>query len=227
MPDQKIVSCWNSIGVWGRVQPRCALLKDIIHCRNCEKFVEAGREVLSKLPAHNLHTDWTTQIAEAKERRNTEQNSLLVFRIGASWFGLSCAVLDEVCAQRRIRSIPNVDSLVVKGLVNISGKVQLCFSLGQLFKIEKYTGTRERRKSLYDSLIVAVWNGRKYVFPVNEILGIYSYGNHALTPLESPKENPEARFFSGKLLIDTYTIHFLDAGSVFSEFDRDMSHHAG
>jgi len=227
MKQQEIVNCWNSIGVWGRERPRCALLQEVIHCRNCEKFINTGRDVQSKLPVQDYLRDWAARLAEARERYNQAEKSLLVFRVGELWLGLTCSVLDEVCTQRKIRRIPNIDAPAVQGVVNISGKVQLCFSLSRLFNIEGTGMVRDRRKSLYNPLVVTLWHGQKYVFPVSEVLGIFSYDIKDIQVVARSKGNNISPYISGKLTIEQNEVWFLDAGAVFRQFDRDLTAHAG
>ncbi len=224
MSGEKIVNCWNSIGVWGREQPRCALLRELVHCHNCEKYISAGKAALQRNQYADYLRQWTSQAASNRAAAGGGK-SLLVFRIGDRWLGIDTGYLAEICAERRIRSLPKVSTAVIKGLVNISGKVQLCFSLGQLLRIEKRETQRLRRQSLYDPLVVAIWNSRKYVFPVNEVYGICSHLPDSEHGDEIAAAGAVPPFVADVITHDGMQVQCLDALAVFSELDRSLAQH--
>ena len=55
--------CWGSIGVWGDDRPRCSVLEAVLHCRNCEIFENAGRELLDRDLPEAYGVEWTDGIA--------------------------------------------------------------------------------------------------------------------------------------------------------------------
>lgn len=225
MTDSKdnVIKCWNSIGVWGRETPRCPVLKEVIHCRNCQKFVEAGHQALNRPLPEQYMKEWTTQLATVKKEksRNTQQ-SLLVFRLGKEWLGIRCAYLNEICESKKIRSIPNVNSPLVKGLVNISGKVQLCFSLGQLIGFGKYKVAKQERNRLYETLLVFSWDERDYVFPVSEIEGIVAYEPAAMLKVPDTFAESQQKFLLGIMTMGNRDVGCLDAEAVFNALDRSV-----
>lgn len=218
--DDKIISCWNSIGVWGSDTPRCRLLQEVVHCRNCETYIRAGKNVLERPPPEGYLEQWTRQLARSRETRHLGEENLLVFRISREWLGMPCKYLDEVCEQKRIRTLPSVTSKFIKGLVNISGRVQLCFSLGQVLHFDKQPEDRKRGKSLFDALLVNVWDGRRYVFPVNEVLGIFSYMPQNLKPVPDTLGDSGREYITGIVPIQGRDVGRVDAERVFQAFDR-------
>lgn len=62
-----IVNCWNSIGVWGRERPRCPVLLEVIHCRNCEKYIAAGQRALQRPVPGEYVQEWTRLLARKKD----------------------------------------------------------------------------------------------------------------------------------------------------------------
>jgi chemotaxis-related protein WspD len=49
-PSQQIDACWQRIGVWAANGATCPVLQDVIHCRNCPTYVQAGRRCLANQP---------------------------------------------------------------------------------------------------------------------------------------------------------------------------------
>lgn len=219
--DDKIIQCWNSIGVWGSEQPRCRLLPEVIHCRNCGTYIAAGKQVLERIPPEGYLEQWTRQLSRAKETRDPSEENLMVFRVSREWLGMPCGYLDEICEDRAIRPLPGVNNRLVKGVVNISGRVQVCFSLGQVMHFDKQPDqSRHKGKSLLNALVVNIWEGRRYVFPVNEVLGIYGYNPSNVKPVPATIGEVESQYVTGIVPIQGRDVGRLDAERLFREFDK-------
>ena len=173
----KIDDCWNKIGVWGHVRPRCPELDTIIHCANCKVYSAAARQLLDRDISPEYMRERAEVLAQCKpevKQRNTV--SIVVFRIGEEWLGLPTHLFQEVVAFRSVHSIPHRRGKILRGLVNIRGELQLCVSVGQLLDIKKgETQGVNVAKGIYERMIVIAKDGVRYVFPVGEIRGIRRY----------------------------------------------------
>ncbi|MBI3775622.1 MAG: chemotaxis protein CheW, partial [Gammaproteobacteria bacterium] len=150
----KIVNCWNSIGVWGRERPRCPLLAEVIHCRNCDKYIAAGQRALLRPMPPEYQQEWTRLLARKKDADTGHHLTVIIFRVGDEWFSLPVNYLQQVETRRAIHSIPHRNSSIVKGVVNVAGEVKMCFSLGALLGIEQAsTLDSTQRTAVYEGLV--------------------------------------------------------------------------
>ena len=88
--------CWKRIGIWGDESPRCQELDRLIHCRNCEVYATAGRGLLERAIPDDYRDEWTAALALTKDTERSDQRSVLVFRLGDEWFGISTSAFREV-----------------------------------------------------------------------------------------------------------------------------------
>jgi len=124
--------CWRTIGVWGREEPRCPELARVVHCRNCEVYLAAGRQLLDREPPAGYGDDWMADLAGQAPRRPAEGSGAGVPR-GDELLALPLAAVAEVAERRPVRTIPHRRDGVVLGLANVGGELRLCVSLEALF----------------------------------------------------------------------------------------------
>jgi chemotaxis-related protein WspD len=217
----QIIHCWTTIGVWGRERPRCPVLDRVIHCRNCEKFIDAGKQALQRPVTEAYAREWTALIAHAREQRKEHQQAVIVFRVGDEWFALSTHYLRQVEAQRVIHSLPRLSKGLVKGLVNVAGQVRTCYSLGDLLGVE--TGEVDEtpsRRTIREGLMVLRKGNRSYVFPVTEIKELTSFAMDDIKPVPATIASQSASYLLGIVHYDGLHIGYLDADLVIAGFDR-------
>jgi len=173
--DMVIDDCWNKIGVQGNGDRSCAELDKVVHCRNCKKFVVAGRRLLDRESTVDYKRDWYEQISSAaSDHKKTE--AIVTFRLGDQWFGLPPRYFDEVIKCKGIHSIPHNRSDKLKGVVAIRGELQLCVSIGHILGVNRGGSQGINVKDgVYERMIVLSGEDVKYVFPVSEIREIYHY----------------------------------------------------
>ncbi len=217
----EIIHCWTTIGVWGRERPRCPLLANVIHCRNCEKFISAGKTALQRPSNEAYARDWTTQIARAREQKKDHQQSVVVFRVGDEWFALGTHYLRQVEAKRVIHSLPRQAKGLVKGIVNVAGQVRTCYSLGDLLGVE--TGDVDHapsRRTVRDGLLVLRKGYRSYVFPVTEIKEVTEFAIDDIKPVPATISGQSANYLLGIVHQGEMHIGYLDSDLVIAGFDR-------
>ena len=170
--EQPMENCWKRIGVWGQEQPRCAMLKQVIHCRNCEVFTRAGRNLLERNLPNKYEDGWTQVFAEKKQEELPGTVSVLIFRIGEQWFAMPAQLLEEIITPQPLHTIPHRNNPVLLGAMNVHGEIQLCVSLKELLELENEVDEEEKR-STYKRMIVVNKENNRWVFPVDEIYGIH------------------------------------------------------
>jgi chemotaxis-related protein WspD len=85
--------CWNAIGVSG--DRSCAELLEMIHCRNCPVYAQAGRSLLEREIPANYQLEWATSVAEEKTEPAAGTLSVVIFRLGQEWLALSALLFQN------------------------------------------------------------------------------------------------------------------------------------
>ena len=196
------VSCWNTIGVWGTQSPRCEKLQNVIHCRNCKVYWDAGREVFNRSIPDGYLDQWTTILAGIPQERSKNTLSIIYFRLGNEWFSLSTRNFIEVSQVKSVHKIPHQKRHFVNGLVNVNGTVRLCFSLSKLLGVTDINHGDQMKHGVYQRYLVVQINDKDYVFPVDEVGGVYRYASSDLKHIPATIEPEKAGLLLGVLLVD-------------------------
>lgn len=220
----KIDDCWNTIGVWSETKDRCRRLETVMHCRNCPVYASAGRHLLDQEVPEEYISEWTAVYARMKADKEQKENSAFVFRTGGEWLALPAKLIQEVVDMSVIHSLPHRNSIILRGVVNIRGKLELCFSIGAILGIERFE--REKKKDeKYISpsrLVVAERNGERIVFPVSEIYGSFRYGDGMLQPLPVTVSGSRAAFTKGVLCVEDFDVGLLDDKVLYEALKRNV-----
>ncbi len=164
-------ACWNRTGVWGSAQERCPRLAEITHCRNCQVFTDAGRNLLDREPPPGYLEEWAKFLAGAKKADEKGTMSIIVFRIGRELMALRSNIFKEVVSPRPVHKIPHRSDTVMLGLVNIHGELRLCFSLKALLGGE--ADVRHSEPETAAKMLVVQKDGESWVFPADQVLGVF------------------------------------------------------
>lgn len=221
--DIVIDDCWNRIGVWGKVKPRCEKLDRVIHCINCKVYSGAGRLLLDRSADGEYIANWSKQIKNKKNVRHENDVSVVVFRIAEEWLALSARLFQEVVDMRVVHRIPHSKTAVLRGLINIRGELQLCISLGQLLGIEKRSRNNKVANSASGTgarMVVIAGDDDRYVFPVSEVQGIYRYAPSELQLVPMTAGQSTSNYLAGVLDLDGKHVGCIDEGLMFSALRR-------
>ncbi len=214
-------SCWNVIGVWGTNTARCTRLDEVTHCRNCDVFVAAGRDLLNREPPPGYLEEWTELLARKTNAQDSQYVSLVIFRIEKEWLALPSKLFKEVVAPRAIHRIPHRTNDVLLGLANIHGQLHVCFSLKAFIGIpdsaerDGITGTSAR-------MLVAQKDGECWVFPVDEIAGVCRCGANDARNVPVTVAKAAGTYTRGILLHDQKEVGLLDDELLIYALKRSM-----
>jgi chemotaxis-related protein WspD len=215
--------CWNSIGVWGTVRPRCPKLEEFIHCQNCDIFHTASLKAYEKPLPDDYRNEWTEVLAASKETMIADTRSVIVFRIGDEWVAVATSLCKEISRMMKIHRLPHNRSQILKGVVNNGGEIRICFSLGNLLGIAKAGQIfGEEFHTVYARMIVMDVAGRRYVFPVSEIKGLHNYREAERAPLPNTVMASSASFMNGVIKWGDKTIGCLDEALLTAQLERSI-----
>jgi len=173
----EIEPCWTRIGVFGGDQS-CPELAQVVHCRHCPVYARAGRALLEQEPPEGYLAHWAAQLATAHEREDAETLSTVVFRLAAERLALPTTACVEVVEPRPVHRIPHRAGTVLRGVANIRGELLLVVSLTALLGIAPDAAAAAGRSRL----LVIEHDGERWVFAVDELLGVHRVARAALAP---------------------------------------------
>ncbi|WP_064749842.1 chemotaxis protein CheW [Lysobacter firmicutimachus] len=121
--------------------------------------------------------------------------SAFLFRLGGEWLGLDSAVVDEVIEPRVVHSLPHRRDGLVRGLVNVRGRLTVCVALESLFQLDAaHTDARARRR-----LVVLALHDQRLAFEADEVHGSHRYDPAERLPVPSTVAHSTSRFSTGVL----------------------------
>ena len=224
--DLKIDDCWNRIGVWRTCKERCPKLDNFSHCCNCPIFSKTGRQLLRTNPPEGYRNEWTSILSKEKKARQIKANSAFVFRAGNEWLALPSNLIQEVVNMGPIHSIPNINNKVLRGLVNIHGRLQICVSIGRVLGLEKLEKTAEQLEPEYVSterLVVVLQKNQLVAFPVSEVKGTVRYTPEMLIDLPVTVSGSKAAYTVGIISLDGKDIGLLKDKPLFKTLTKDLA----
>ena len=216
--------CWNKIGVWSTAADRCPELATVVHCRNCPVYTAAGRHLLDREAPENYRREWTAVFAKVKTKKKVTTHSVFVFRTGGEWMALPAKLIQEVVEFGVIHTLPHRSNAVLRGVVNIRGKLELCFSIGAVLGIERLEKTEDKDEGYISPsrLVVAQRLGERIVFPVSEVYGSFRYAEGMLQQLPVTVSGSKAAFTKGILCVRDFDVGFLDDRILFEALMRSV-----
>ena len=216
------INCWKTTGVWGQEKPRCPKLTQVIHCRNCEVFTQAGRNLLERdLPVESTQ-EWTRVLAAKKAEESTGTLAIVIFRLAREWLALPAAIFAEVIPLAPTHTIPQRHNPVLLGIVNVHGEIQLCVSLQALLGIETDPEPTRNHRRIYQRMIVINRADERWVFPVNEVDGIHRIHPHQLHNVPVTVAKSDLAFTKGLFLWKDKYVAFLDDDILLYKLNRSM-----
>ena len=223
--DLKIDDCWNRIGVWRTGKERCPELVQFVHCRNCPVFSKIGRKLLQTKPPEGYRSEWTKILSIKKEIKPINVKSAFVFRAGGELLALPFHMIQEVVTMGPIHSIPNIESKVLRGLVNIHGRLQICVSIGRVLGLEKLKKTEEQLDPDYISperLVVVLQDNFLVAFPVSEVIGVIRYTPEMIKDPPVTVSGSKAVYTMGILQLKGKDIGLLKNKPLFKMLIKDL-----
>jgi chemotaxis-related protein WspD len=167
--------CRNLIGVWG--DQSCPELRRHVHCRNCEVYAQAGRQLLDRSAPSGYFTEWSAQTTDGASTQTSAHRSVMVFRVGSEWLALPTGLIREVIDPLPVRRVPHRNDPRFLGLVNVRGELLPCASLGALLgaPLAAHAGVR-----ILPRMLVLERDGAAWTIPVDEVDGLRSPEEHEL-----------------------------------------------
>ncbi len=214
--------CWKRIGVWGNESPRCPKLEEVIHCRNCEVYTQAGRNLLERALPDQYKDEWGNILVKKKGKEPVGTVAVVVFRVEGEWMALPAALFAEIIEDVSIHTLPHRKTPILLGLVNVHGEIQLCVSLQHLMELEDAPDKRGTGEKTKRRLMVVSKNGEQWVFPVNEIHGIHHFNPSLLQNVPATIAKSKSTFTEGIFKWEKQHVALLDHELLFYSLKRSL-----
>jgi chemotaxis-related protein WspD len=212
------LDCWNRIGIAG--DRSCPELVTHVHCRNCPVYATAARGFFDRPAPEYYLDDWARLLAAPVEPADSEDLSLLIFRLGDEWLALPTLVVAEVTAPRLVHRIPHRSGETLVGMVNLRGQLQLQISMHGLLGVEATERHRAPgvpgRPGETLRLVVIRRDGQTWVFEADEVLGVQRFSRGGLHNVPSTLANPANSFSQAVISWRGKSLGFLDDQRVFA-----------
>jgi chemotaxis-related protein WspD len=214
--------CWKTIGVWGSEEPRCPRLEEVIHCRNCDQFTQAGRNLLERELPEEYQSEWGEIFAVKKIDAPVGTIALVIFRIEDEWLSLPAKLFAEIVDLRPVHTLPHKRNPVLLGLINIHGEIQICVSLKDLIGLESKEENEPTEKKEQAFMMMVIKNDERWVFPVNEISEIYHIHPDILQNVPVSVSKSKSAFSKGIFKWKNRNVAFLDDELLFYTLRRNI-----
>ena len=213
----EIDNCWNTIGTWS-TEHSCEKLKEEVHCHNCDVFHQATSYIYGA-PLTDEYRDECTEIFREKKRQEkVKEHSVLTFEIFGEWLAIPSCYIKEITTYRTVQRLPHNNNPFIQGVINISGEIEISFSLANILKID----SKSSHKKPYRHAIIAEYEGYHFVFPVNHLGEVYRYHGDDLQDVPSTLDEHARSFTHGIIKWKYQKVSALDAELLFSAISRSM-----
>lgn len=218
-----IDDCWNKTGVYGPIQDRCQRLASLLHCRNCQKYINTGRLLLNRDLDEEYRRELTKIFSREKTESPKEITAVFSFKAGREWLAIGASVIEEIVEMGMIHSIPHRSNKTLRGVVSVRGKLELCFSIGGILGIERNVSQEKSRYRSPERLVVASNKGFRIVFPVTEVMGIIRFSPEMVQEVPVTVSHAKAAFTNGILPFKQMDIGLLNETVLFAELKKNLS----
>lgn len=165
--------------------------------------------------------EWAQLLAQTiNGPKELHEVSVVIFRIGNDWLGLSTDVFVEVAETRHIHRIPHCNNPVILGLANLNGQLKICFSLDRLLEIE--FEMEEDSLGKVKRLIVIKKEEEFWIFPANEVYGIHYCESIQIENVPINISKSASNFLKGVLHWNERTVGYLDEDVLFYRLKKEM-----
>lgn len=210
-------SCWSTIGVWGDQKPRCHLLEQVVHCRNCEVFVKAGRQLLDRKVSEQEQAEAALRFAAEATDQGQDTESIMVFEIAGERLGLASSVMQAVVSTRSPHTVPHRSNSTFLGFVAIRGRLKLCVALNEVLGIEETeTDSSETR------MLVVNHQDKDFVFPVARVVGLQRHDTHKIAIAGTQTSAIHSSCLRGVLDEDEQPISLLDTERLWQALAKEV-----
>ncbi|MEE9912127.1 MAG: chemotaxis protein CheW [Deltaproteobacteria bacterium] len=211
--------CWKEKGIFG--DGSCVELARLIHCRRCPVYAKAGRQHLDQNLPQGYLEDRTPVMAQPKEMARLGTISVMAFRLSGERFALKTIFFEEAAEPSPIHTLPLKVNRVFQGIANINGELLLCLSLASLLEITQ--DEEPTAPVTYERMLVVGREGQRFVFPVEQILGVHRIAPEDLGDVPATLSRSARSLTRGIFQLGGRNVGLLDEERLFPAMTRSLN----
>jgi chemotaxis-related protein WspD len=205
---QNIHDCWNRIGVRG--DHSCEKLREHVHCRNCEVYAAAARNIMQRVLPNGYQSEWAQHVSQAQAEGNAVTESAMIFRIGNEWLALPTHLFVSVAEKTTAHKLPHRNEVGLLGIVNVAGQLYPCMSLAALLHIDAQQEQAKVQHHVYPRLLLVSLAKQVFALPVDDLQGISRYAADTLQAPPATVNKGLVRYLTGVLAVGEQQVGCLD-----------------
>ena len=94
----------------------------------------------------------------------------MIFRLGLEWYAIQTKYCNEISTIKSKHRLPHQKNPLILGIVNVHGKIQLCFSLAHVLNVNSYDNFSDLSDlESYQNYIEIAHDKQNYVFAIQEV----------------------------------------------------------
>jgi chemotaxis-related protein WspD len=214
----EVDDCWSRIGLAG--DRTCPELRKFILCPRCPVYSKAGAQLLDRPLPPEYRLELTRRFAQPEKPAAPAKAAAIIFRVETEWLALPLRVFQEVAEPRTLHSLPRRRPGMVVGLANVRGQLLICISLARWLRLPNRAAAEAAGSE--QRLLVANYDGSRYVFPVDEIQGVHRIQPEDLREPPATVAKSTSNYAQGLFLWQRQAVGLLDADKLFPDLNRSL-----
>lgn len=191
---------------------------------NTSQDTNQASKLFDRSPSQEYIKEWTESLTQPEsDQEALNALSVLVFRLGQEWLALPTIFFKEITNRRPVHHIPHRSGIILQGVVNLNGELELYVALHELLHIEPAdTKNLERLPYHGDRMMAIIKEGELWVFPVDEIDGIYGWNLSGLENVPVNISKSGVNYIKGIMKMDSKSVGLLDEELLFASLQRSL-----
>lgn len=166
----------------------------------------AGDRLFERQPSPAELREWTLALAQDNGQATVEETiSSMVFEVAGEVLAFPTLDLQEVLEPVPIHRVPGRAGSLLRGLVNIRGRLELCVSLEHVLGIPAAPLVQDRAPKM----LLAGREGRRFAFLTHRVIGIAKIPRSALAEYHEGQHIRQRFTWDRRLvgMLDLATLH--------------------
>lgn len=168
--------------------------------------------------------EWLAILAQPNEEfEDLAEEPVVVFRLHGEWLALSAYNFKEIIPYKKVHGIPHRSNKTILGFVNIRGQLSLCISMHHLLGASQCVipahAPQHKEKLLRMACIHT--GEQKWVFPADEIYGIYRLNCEQKYNVPITVSKSTANYLEGMFQIEDKIVGLINKEVLFESLMRN------
>lgn len=176
----------------------------------------SARKLLERAPEEKYLDEWGWILSRPHESRpEKNENSVVIFRLSDEWLAIPTVIFFKVEQFRPIHCIPHHSNQLILGVINLNGLLVPCVNMHHILEIYSNPKEEKRIQKTTKRMFAIQKENEKWIFPVDEVFGIYHCEVETLTNVPVTVKKSTANFFKGMFNWSEKTVGYLDEELLF------------